>query len=138
MSITLRELLHAPQIATDVIAGASGLDRPVIWAHSCEMPQPWDWLGPDELLMTIGVCIPKLAAGQVEFVRRLAESGLAGMAIGDDLPSRRPTKSMLKAADDLGFPILVTDHAVPFSVIARPSRAPTTMNNSRASPDCRA
>ncbi|MER5431857.1 PucR family transcriptional regulator [Streptomyces sp. NPDC002588] len=119
MSITLRELLQIPQIGNDVVAGKSGLDKPVVWAHACEMDAPWDWLGPDELFMTIGYCVPKTAAAQVRFVEQLAAAGIAGMAVGDERPAPRLSKAMLKTADDLRFPILVTGHTTPFSVIAR-------------------
>ncbi|MEO8850333.1 MAG: PucR family transcriptional regulator [Allobranchiibius sp.] len=119
MSISLRELLQIPQIDNTVIAGAAGLDAVVQWAHTCEMDQPWDWLGPEELLMTIGYCIPRRAAAQVAFVQQLSRSGLAGIAISQDRPSPPLTKAMLKVADELGFPVLITGHATPFAVIAR-------------------
>ena len=119
MSISLRELLQIPQIDNTVIAGAGGLDRIVQWAHTCEMRQPWDWLGPEELLMTIGHCVPRRAAPQVAFVQQLARSGLAGIAISRDQPSPPLTRAMLRAADELDFPVLVTGHATPFAVIAR-------------------
>lgn len=119
MTLTLRELLEIPQIANKVLAGADGLDNVVVWAHACEMPEPWDWIGPEELLLTIGYCVPKQAADQVRFVKRLAREGLAGMAIGDDTPAPALSSAMLKAADELAFPLLVTGHTTPFSVIAR-------------------
>lgn len=119
MSITLRELLQIPQLANIVVAGADGLDRPVAWAHACEMPAPWDWLGPDELLMTIGHCVPLVAGQQVAFVQHLARCGLAGIVISNDGPAPPLTRSMLDAAEQLRFPILMTGHTTPFSVIAR-------------------
>jgi len=119
VSISLRELLQIPQIDNTVIAGAAGLDRPVLWAHSCEMPQPWDWLGPEELLMTIGYCIPRRAASQVAFMQQLAHFGLAGIVISKDQPSPPLTRAMLKAADELTFPVIITGHATPFAVITR-------------------
>lgn len=119
MTFTLRELVQIPQIANMVVAGNAGLDRPVVWAHASEMRAPWDWIGPDELLMTIGFCVPRAAAAQVDFVEQLARSGLAGIAISDDGPPPPLTRSMLDAADRLAFPILRTGYSTPFSVIAR-------------------
>lgn len=119
VSITLRELLLIPQVENEVLAGRGGLDRPVVWAHSCEMSSPWDWVGPDELVMTIGHSVPRLARDQAAYIARLAESGVAGIAISDDGPPPPLSKSMLRAADRLDFPVLRTGPTTPFSVIAR-------------------
>lgn len=111
-------MLQIPQLANTVVAGSGGLDRPVAWAHACEMPEPWDWVGPGELLMTIGHCVPRRAADQVTFVRRLSHAGLAGIAFAE---GKQPplTRTMRNVADELGFPVLITSHATPFAVIAR-------------------
>lgn len=102
-----------------VLAGEKGLDRVVLWAHSCEMPDPWTWLGPDELLMTVGLCLPTGASDQVAFVQRLKAAQLAGMTIGDDQMAPPVTAAMLTEADRLDFPVLSTDHSVPFVVVGR-------------------
>src|SRR3712207_7382967 len=49
---------------SQVVAGAAGLDRPVLWAHTCETPEPTRWLGPNELLMTMGDCVPSGSRAQ--------------------------------------------------------------------------
>ncbi|WP_366939634.1 hypothetical protein, partial [Nocardioides sp.] len=38
------------QLGCTVIAGADGGRRRVVWAHSCELDDPWNWVGADELL----------------------------------------------------------------------------------------
>ncbi|WP_434614494.1 PucR family transcriptional regulator [Arthrobacter sp. A5] len=119
MSLSLRELLQIPQISTDLLAGAEGLDQPVVWAHACEMPDPWDWLGPQELLLTIGYCVPRRAEQQAMFIRTLAQAGVAGMVVHGEPPMPRITQAMLKAADELSFPVLRSGNATPYSVIAR-------------------
>ncbi|PAZ11263.1 hypothetical protein CLM62_36620 [Streptomyces sp. SA15] len=113
MTLTLRELLAIPQITNKVLAGSAGLDRPVVWAHACEMPAPWDWVGEGELLMSIGHCVPVDESGQAHFVRQLAEAGLCGVALGDYAPMPRLSQAMLDTADDLGFPVLLTAHDTP-------------------------
>ena len=57
-SLKVRNLLDMDALGTSLLAGQNGLDRVVLWAHSCEMPNPEQWLGPNELLMTVGLCIP--------------------------------------------------------------------------------
>lgn len=107
------------QLACSVQAGAEGLDRPVLWAHSCELSDPWTWLGSDELLMTVGICVPEGATAQVTFIDELAAKGLSGIAIGDHSMAPPLTSEMLARADDLGFPMLLVRHTTPFAAVAR-------------------
>lgn len=53
MSLRVRDLLDNPALGTRLLAGKTGLDRTVAWAHSCEVAKPWEWMGSDELLMSI-------------------------------------------------------------------------------------
>ncbi len=52
MSITVRELLQLPHLRLTLTAGASGLDRAISWVHTSDLPDPWRWTGPAELLLT--------------------------------------------------------------------------------------
>src|SRR5439155_657594 len=54
MSITVRELLQLPHLRLTLTAGQAGLGRQVSWVHSSDLPDPWEWLGPAELLLTNG------------------------------------------------------------------------------------
>lgn len=119
MELSVGDLVAMRQLACTAIAGASGLGHRVLWAHSCELPNPWEWLGQHELLMTVGICIPDAAAEQVEFVRRLHQSGLAGLAVAlhPEAPPLHP--EMLAAADSLAFPVLDVNFHTPFTAIGR-------------------
>src|SRR5690606_18281387 len=117
--LTVDGLASMPTLGQRVLAGSAGLGRVVLWAHSCEMPDPWRWLGPEELLMTVGLCVPESAEAQVEFVRHLHRARIAGVTIGDDQIAPPITSAMLEEADRLGFPVLATAHTVPFVTVAR-------------------
>ena len=80
------DLLSDPVLDTWLIAGARGEDRLVTWAHSSETPSPERWLGPGELLMTIGLSLPRDDDGQRALVARLDDAGVAGMTIGSGCP----------------------------------------------------
>ncbi len=118
-TIRIRNLLDMPALGTSLIAGTGGLARAVLWAHSCEMPDPAQWLGPDELLMTVGLCVPTDPADQVAFIGRLDDGGLAGLAIGDELLAPPISPVMLEEADRRDFPVLLISHKVPFVAIGR-------------------
>lgn len=119
MAITVAELVATPYLRTRFHAGALGAPRKIRWAHSCEVPNPWDWLDEGDLLMTNGFSIPPDAEGQVEFLRHLAEPGLSGLAIGDEQQAPPLTPEMVAAAEELAFPILFTEYQVPFVALSR-------------------
>lgn len=90
----------------NVVGGARGLDRPVGSVNVMEVPDILDWVKPDELLLTTAYPLrddpPALAA----LIPRLAERGLAGIALK---PTRYITAippAMIEAADRLDFPLI--------------------------------
>ncbi|SQC56325.1 regulatory protein [Pseudomonas aeruginosa] len=85
MPQSIRHLIALPELRSRLLSGAGGLDRPVRWAHVCELDDPTEWLGEGDLLMTTGLGIPSDAERQRRYVRRLAEAGLAGMMIGENM-----------------------------------------------------
>src|SRR5580704_1487894 len=68
MSITVRELLQLPHLRLTLTAGEAGLDRRVSWVHSSDLPDPWQWLGPAELLLTNGTNLSADKSAQVRFI----------------------------------------------------------------------
>jgi purine catabolism regulator len=119
MSFTIESLLEDPLLRTRLVAGDAGRGRVVTWAHTCEVEDPWNWLGGGELLMTDGYSFPADPAGQVRFIRELARAGLAGLALGEGFVAPPLTGQARAVADELGFPVLQTARSVPFVTIAR-------------------
>jgi PucR family transcriptional regulator, purine catabolism regulatory protein len=117
--LTVADLVATASLNTRVLAGADGVGRQVLWAHSCEMTDPEHWLGPHELLMTVGLCIPSEPEQQAAFVARLDDAGLAGMMIGDHAPAPDLSAAMFAEADRRGFPLLLAGPQIPYAVVAR-------------------
>lgn len=117
--LTVADLVATKSLDTRVLAGEDGLGREVLWAHSCEMADPARWLGPHELLMTVGLCVPVDAEEQVRFVARLDDAGLAGMMIGDHEPAPALSQAMFSEADRRDFPVLLAGPLTPYAVVAR-------------------
>lgn len=89
-----------------VLGGASGLDRTVRYVNVMEVPDILDWVKPDELLLTTTYPLRDDRAAITELVPRLAQRGLAGLAVKparyiDEVPD-----VMREAADRLAFPLL--------------------------------
>src|SRR5262245_40823920 len=119
MALTVQELTEIPFLRTELFAGGEGAGNQISWAHSNEMPHPWEWLDPGDLLMTVGMGIPKAVGEQVRWVESLAELGVSGVAIGADMLAPPLCDEMLARADRLPLPLLWTPIDVPFTSVAR-------------------
>lgn len=115
--LTVAELVATPHLHLEVLAGAAGLDRPVTWTHSSELPEPATWLDGGELLITAGMGIAADGRRQSRLVRQLDAARAAGLAIGTEAPPLTP--AALATADELRFPLLAVPFEVPFLAIAR-------------------
>lgn len=110
--LTVAELVSMPHLGLELAAGAAGLGRRVQWTHTSELEDPGPWLEGGELLIVNGFGIPEDGPGQTEYVRRLAQHRLAGIAVSVRAPDLTP--EMLAVADELGFPVLRIPRQVPF------------------------
>ncbi len=117
--LTVEDLVSTTSLGVTVMAGQGGLDRQVLWAHSCEMERPERWLGPHELLMTVGLGVPVAPAEQAEFIARLDDAGLAGLMIGNHDLAPPISTQMLTEADARSFPVLFVAEETPYAVVAR-------------------
>lgn len=118
MAITISELLELPHLALELVAGRSGADTRIGWAHVSEVEDPTPWLQGGELLLTTGLGLPAHAAGQDAYLRRLARARAVGMVV---VPDTAPSLSdrLMATGDELGFPIITTLLKQPFQAISK-------------------
>jgi PucR family transcriptional regulator, purine catabolism regulatory protein len=119
MSITVRELLRLPHLRLTLTAGEAGLDRQVSWVHSSDLPNPWQWLEPAELLLTNQEGLTPGDVAQVAFLERLAETGASGLGIGVGMAGPPLSAQTARRADELAFPLISVPYSVPFTAVAR-------------------
>jgi PucR family transcriptional regulator, purine catabolism regulatory protein len=119
MSITVRELLQLPHLQVSLIVGEAGVDREVTWVHTSDLPNPWEWHGSGELLLTNGTGLGAEESAQVHFMERLAESGASGLAIGLGMAAPPLTQAGTRRADELALPLLAVPFSVPFTAVVR-------------------
>lgn len=122
---TVAEVVATPTLGMTLVAGASGSGRRVSWAHVSELSDPTPWLQGSELLMTIGLAVPKLPVEQRAYVRLLDGAGVAALAVSDELFAPPISKAMRDEADAHGFPIITVSLQVPFIAIAQEVAAHT-------------
>ncbi|MCA1648167.1 MAG: PucR family transcriptional regulator ligand-binding domain-containing protein [Chloroflexi bacterium] len=105
--VPLRDALALPALRNArVLAGAAGLGHAVRYVNVMEVPDIIDWVKPDELLLTTAYPLRDDRAGLADLVPRLADRGLAGLAVKPARYLEAVPQVMLAAADKLGFPVL--------------------------------
>jgi purine catabolism regulator len=119
VAITVKQLVETPHLGTRFYAGRAGGEQVINWAHSCEMPDPWDWLEPFDMLMTNGIGVPDDPEEQSRYVDRLADAGISAIAVGEGVGAPPISPAMVSAAERRALPILLTEYEVPFAAVAR-------------------
>lgn len=105
--VSLHEVLELPALGhVRVVAGRSGLSRRVRYVNVMEVPDILDWVKPDELLLTTAYPLRDDRSRLAELVPRLADRGLAGLAIKPARYIDAVPPIMLANADALDFPLL--------------------------------
>lgn len=120
-TLTVSDIVQNDSLRSRIVAGHAGLNRRVTWAHSCALEAPWRWVGEDELILTDGQNIPEAAHHQAEFIREIHARGIAALALpeGDNVICPPVHESMIRVANQLDFPILITEQEIPWSAITR-------------------
>lgn len=117
--MTVRGLLDQPRLQLTLVSGTSGVDREITWAHASDLPDPWNWLGPGELLLTNGTGIGSSPSAQVHFLERLSQIGASGLVIGLGTGGQPVTAELAVRAGDLELPVLTVPYSVRFADIVR-------------------
>ena len=106
-SIALSELLKVTTLArARVVGGHDGLRRPVRGINVMEVPDILDWVKPDELLLTTAYPLRDDPVALDALIPRLAERGLAGIALKPGRYIKAIPASMIEAADQHAFPLI--------------------------------
>jgi purine catabolism regulator len=117
--LTVRDIASLPSLGLELAAGAAGADNPIRWVHVSELRDPTPWLEGGELLITTGLGIGDEARSQRDYVRRLSEHGLAGLAFGVGFGWPEPPEALAAKAEQLGFPLVTVPYEVPFIALTK-------------------
>ncbi|MBL3699835.1 helix-turn-helix domain-containing protein [Leucobacter luti] len=119
MTFTVSSLLQLPAVGTTSLTPGIGNDRVIEWAHVCELAEPWQWLGEHALVLTTGIGVPAGTAAQQAYLSGMHAAGIAAIAIDAKMPKHPFTQEALAHAAQIGFPVLETEHEVPFVSLAK-------------------
>jgi purine catabolism regulator len=119
MTLTVRDVLAEPGLGMGLVLGEpEALLRPVRWVAVTELADPRPFLTGGELVLTTG--LRQLdAASQREFVRRLAECGIAALGFGVGLSHPEVPAGTLDAARAVGMVVLAVPYETPFIAVDR-------------------
>jgi purine catabolism regulator len=116
--ITVAQLVAIPTLELSYLAGCSGGGRPITWAHTCDMPDPWTWVGAGDLVLTTGGGLPTEPGEQVEWLVKLAGTRASGLLIGARPGTPEVSGRMREKADELRFPLIDARFELEFAGVA--------------------
>ena len=103
-----------------VVAGSDHLDHVIKWVHTTEIPDIARFLAGGELLLTAGFGLGGTDREQRAFIRSVADSGIAALAI--ELAGRVFSSlpdAVVDEANSRGLPVIAFSREVPFVEVAR-------------------
>lgn len=106
--LTVREALEMPVFArARVVAGRSGLDNRIRWAHIIDIPDAdYEWGRRGVLLLTAGFGLQDDPERQAALIPKLAKQGLAGMILSVGQYFQHAPQVIRQSADELAFPLI--------------------------------
>ncbi|MBJ9974127.1 PucR family transcriptional regulator ligand-binding domain-containing protein [Pseudomonas sp. S75] len=117
--LTVQELIGVEELRLQLLAGLEGVGKPVTWAHAVDLPDPWRWVSPGNLVMTTGLGMPSVAEEQVEWLELLAKSDASALVFAPRARAPRLSRKLLKAADTLRFPVIRASFDLEFVKLSR-------------------
>jgi len=115
--ITVNELVAMAEHELTMVSGHSGGDRVIAWAHVCELPDPWHWVRPGDLVLTIGAGLPGEPDAQRQWFSALADVGVCGLVLAPPPGAPPPSADLLTVADERSVPLITADFSLQFSAL---------------------
>ncbi|WP_067143591.1 PucR family transcriptional regulator [Microtetraspora malaysiensis] len=108
---TLPDLLAVKEFNLVLHTGdEAALAKPVLGAHSIDIPNPTRWLPARWIVLTTGLSI-RGAAKQRELVQELAGAGMAALGYAAGINTRNVPAALVDEARKLNFPVFTVPHA---------------------------
>lgn len=117
-TFTVADVLKLPSMqGTRLVAGASGLERPVEMTNVMEVPDILPWVKPHELLLTTAYPIREHPENLAGLLETFDEHGISAIGIKSGRYMAEIPDSAIAAADSLGLPLIHLGEGVGFDEI---------------------
>lgn len=104
--LTVQDLVAIDLLKLQIAAGQAGTGRLIAWAHTVDLPDPWRWVSPGDLVMTTGVGLPAEPHDQVRWLEQLLQSNPSALVVAPRPDAPALSQALLDAADRALFPVL--------------------------------
>ena len=119
-SYKLGHLLRVESLGLELLVGPPGaLERPVLGAHSVEIPNPARWMEAGWILLTTGVSLPNSEAEHRRLVADTDEERCTAIGFGIGLTYDSVPAALLDEARQRGFPVFSIPLSTAFKDITR-------------------
>ncbi|MFR0687807.1 PucR family transcriptional regulator [Enterobacterales bacterium AE_CKDN230030158-1A_HGKHYDSX7] len=116
--LTVQDLIDIQALKLQAVAGLSGTSRLITWAHAVDLPDPWRWISPGDLVMTTGLGMPTAADQQLHWLEQLVQSNASALVYAPRPGAPNLSARLLKAADRLLFPVLRASFELEFNKLS--------------------
>lgn len=118
MGITLREIIEYKYLGdATIIGGHNGLDREVRFVNVMEVPDIFNWVSPDELILTTAYPLKDNLEELIVLISKLNEKGVSALAIKPHRFIKELPHDIGSLADHLGFPVITLPSDAQFDKI---------------------
>lgn len=112
--LTVQDLIAIDLLKLQPVAGLCGTGRLITWAHAVDLPDPWRWVSPGDLVMTTGVGLPADPLEQVAWLEQLVQSNPSALVVAPRPDAPALSQALLDAAERLMFPVLQASFELEF------------------------
>lgn len=105
--LTIKDLLEFKAIeGLKIVAGEKGINNEISIVNIIENPEAFDWLSPNELLLSTGYIFKDNEELQNRIIKELSEINCAGLVVKMKRYFDRLPQNMIDEANRLGLPLL--------------------------------
>ncbi|MCI1821942.1 MAG: PucR family transcriptional regulator ligand-binding domain-containing protein [Megasphaera sp.] len=132
MSFTVRKALQMDHMKdAELIGGSGGLDRIISCVDISETPDSYEWLRPNEFLITTGYSIRDNLESQMKLLRSLSQKQGAALAIKFGRFIGSIPQELVGLSDELDIPLISLPNNLPFIDITYPLMQRIVNNQAR-------
>lgn len=105
--LTVKDLIKIKAIeGIKIVAGEQGIDKSISIVNIIENPDAFDWLSPNELLLSTGYIFKNNAKLQNRMIKELAELNCSGLVVKMKRYFDKLPQNMIDEANKYGLPLL--------------------------------
>ena len=105
--LTVKDLFEIQAIdGLKIVAGEKGIDNEISIVNIIENPEAFDWLSPNELLLSTGYIFKDNEDLQIRILNELSAINCAGLVVKMKRYFENLPQKMIDHANELGFPLI--------------------------------